>query len=162
MTDRWGSIREHDARRKYLIGKPCHNLDSATRPKTCASRYDYHQCGCACPFFHMETRKLGKQLMEACREWHHTATRTDPDCALSPWEFSIHQRDHNNHPAYTNFPPVRGQADPPSECRDRGASGQNNADSRSATRINAVNAETQATVDRLIRDIKSAWETMPH
>ena len=162
MTDRWGSIREHDSRSQYLIGKPCHNVDSVSRPKTCSLRYDYNQCGCACPFFHMETQKLGEQLMKACRDWEGTIARTDPDSTLSPWEFSIHQRDEDNHPAYTNFPPVRGLADLPRDCVDRGASRQSNSDSRSATRINAVNDNTQATVDRLIQEIISAWEAMPH
>ena len=162
MTDRWGTIREHDDHHQFLIAKACHNADSEDKPRTCRLRYKYHKCGCECPYFHMETQKLGEQLMQAARRWSFTTTLHDPENMFSPWEFSIHQRDIYGGPAFRNFPHVRGLAMLPSQCMDRGATAGRTNSVHSLFRINAVADETQEHVNKLMQDISDEWEKMRH
>ena len=96
--------------------------------------------------------------MEACRDWHTTTQLSDQQKALSSWEFSIHQRDEYNNPAYANLPPVQGLALSPKDCAHLGASGKKIWSQRP---IHAVPNDVVTTVDALIKDIIEAWEMMP-
>ena len=97
--------------------------------------------------------------MEACRNWQKTMQLECGQKALSSWELSIHQRDQDNNPAYSDLPPVHGLALGPNDLKGQGASGKQGVWSQHP--INAVPSHEASRVDALIKDIIQAWEMMP-
>lgn len=168
MTDRWGCYRELDQSQRYLILKVCHHSDStrnSDRSYGCPLRFKYNRCGCACPYFHARSKKIAEKLVKACRNWEKTTAMKDTKDLLSSWEYSIHFRDENNNPAFSNFPSVQGAAltstgwqvqqglvpRPPGDPSHR---------IKSHCRVDAMTTNMQRLVDDLLQHIAYEWGKM--
>ena len=158
LTDRWGCYREVDATGKFLIAKSCNGNDTKKIPNTdpvlkgCPNRYNYHLCGCACPYFHAQSKSIGDKLVRACRNWPGYMQRRDKHKILTPWEYSIHFRDRNNNPSLVNLPILQGLA------KTKNTTG---SDEYSHFRIDAYPDEVAEKVQSVTRQILEAWAQMP-
>ena len=122
-------------------------------PRTCRERDDYDKCGCACPYAHFPSLKLGEQIVACVANWHQKSRELF--YGFGSWEYSIAQRNREYPwlPELEHLPEVSGIA------LDYTYAG-NRTRTYALKPIDAVPAPEKERVRLLQTQLANAWENM--
>ena len=102
ITDRWGIYREFNDEGDRLHARICHHMNKSGG---CPKYLSFHNCGCACPYLHARTSKLGKWLLASARN----EKVKDP----TPWDRAVGCKDERGRLLSQSLPYIDGLCVPP-------------------------------------------------